>query len=98
MLSRDLWLRENDYDESDVVDDTDFESWQLVPTSFEDVCAWASVTRDTTVAEWTRAYQLLYNYPGETALANTIYPVVLQLQGFVKTCNLTPLGSWNGCV
>lgn len=80
------------------MDDTDLESWQLVPASFEDICEWACVVRNTTAAEWTRTYQLLYSFPGQAALTNTIYPVILRLQGFVKTCNLAPLGSWNGYV
>ena len=107
VLTRELWPQHvavaNIADGYDLVNGNGeptsaMEDWQLVPTSFEEVCEWAYIIRDTSAGEWSRGYLLLYKQPGETAYPDVLYPVTLRLQGFIKTCNLAPLGSWNGCV
>lgn len=74
--------------------------WQLVPSTFEGVTEWAYLRGSHTqrTRDWTRTYCILYQHPGQHAVSSTHYPLVVRIQGFVKSCNLAPFGNWNGWV
>jgi hypothetical protein len=72
------------------------EDWQIVPTSFEGICEWVYILHNPQSIEGSRSYLLLYKSPGETANPEFVYPVTLRIQGIIKSCNIAPLGSWNG--
>jgi hypothetical protein len=95
VLVKDLWPAPF----ANVVDKTainDLTSKQIVPTTFTDVCEWAYVDRKIQSNDHTRLYYLLYKNPG--GVVNTVYPVVVRLQGILGRFELSPLGTWNGCV
>jgi hypothetical protein len=72
----------------------ELEAWQIMPISFAETCDWAYVSKKKEPADHTRLYQLLYNTPD--AATNTIYPVVLRVQGILGRFEVSPLGTWNG--
>lgn len=73
-------------------------NWQLVPTTFEGVIEWVYVRSLSRQRDWTRGYNILYQDPGEIPPTTYHYPLVVRIQGYVKSCNLAPLGNWNGLV
>ena len=72
----------------------DLESWQIVPTTFTEICDWAYIAKNQNIVDHTRLYHVLYKNPGGDQ--TTLYPVVLRLQGFLGCFELSPLGTWNG--
>lgn len=72
--------------------------WQLVPTTFDGVIDWIYVRSSGRPRDWTRSYAVLYQNPGELDTSIYQYPLVVRIQGFIKACNLAPLGNWNGYV
>lgn len=72
----------------------ELEGWQIMPISFLEICEWAYISRKKEQANHTWLYQLLYNTP-DTPM-NTIYPVVLCVQGILGWFKVSPLGTWNG--
>jgi hypothetical protein len=93
LLIKDLWPEPL----ASVVDSRgqeQLEEWQIVPITFADVCAWAYVAKKHQTYDHTRIYHLLYKSPiGEI---NTVYPVVIRIQGILGRFELAPLGTWNG--
>jgi hypothetical protein len=66
----------------------------VVPSTFAEICDWAYVSKISDAVDHTRLYQVLYNTAGSAV--NTVYPVVLRLQGFLGRFEVSPLGTWNG--
>lgn len=66
-----------------------------VPTTYEDVCEWATVAGNSTVVDRTHPYFVLYKCPSESLLS-TVYPVTVQLQGFLGTHDLSLFSNWDG--
>jgi hypothetical protein len=93
LLIKDLWPEPL----ASVVDSRgqeQLEEWQIVPIAFADVCAWAYIAKKHQTYDHTRIYHLLYKSPiGEI---NTVYPVVIRIQGILGRFELAPLGTWNG--
>jgi hypothetical protein len=83
----------------DDLDAEDMAPWQFVPISFESVCEWAVVgtKRKSESSDRARSKVLLYRDVGQHT-GGVKHGVTLRLQGFVKSCNLQPLGSWDGYV
>lgn len=93
MLCRDLWVGFGPSVTSATLIQT---GWELVPTTFDGVIEWAYIRCNKGQKDWTRQYSILYQDPGELADITYDYPVVVRVQGFVRACNLAPLGNWNG--
>lgn len=68
----------------------------VVPSTFVGICDWAYVALDPSAPDWTRSYLMLYKNPAWMVEEDTVYPVNFRIQGFVKSCDLSPLGCWNG--
>ncbi|KAF8550784.1 hypothetical protein OG21DRAFT_1487490 [Imleria badia] len=66
-----------------------------VPTTYEDICEWATVASKPLVVDCTCPFVLLYKQPVETS-ASVIYPVTVRLQGFLGTHSLTLFRTWDG--
>lgn len=69
------------------------EPWELVPTSIIACSTWCYVKRKE---RGKRTRGLFYSDPGPSAEPMAVYPVTLRLQGYISSCNLSPLGTWNG--
>ena len=59
----------------------DLDSWQIVPTTFAEICDWAYIAKNHNIVDHTRLYHVLYKNPDGDP--TTLYPVVLRLQGFL---------------
>lgn len=92
-LARDLWDVPGISVQSATVIQDD---WQLVPTTFEGVIEWVYVRSSGRQRDWTRTYAILYQNPGDFEPSEYQYPLVVRIQGFIKACNLAPLGNWDG--
>jgi hypothetical protein len=71
--------------------------WQVVPDTYQEICDWAVVgsKHPSDSGDRARNKVLLYREldQGEAGLT---HGVTLRLQGFVKSCDLRPLGNWDG--
>lgn len=93
VLTRELWVTS----QTVVYEELNLQAnWQLVPTTFEGVVEWVFVKTYRGSRDWTRCYSILYRDPGEIPPTKYQYPLVVRIQGFIKSCNLTPMGNWNG--
>jgi hypothetical protein len=81
------------------LDEQDMADWQFVPLTFEAVCDWAVVgsKRAPDSVDRARNKVLLYRNIGQT-VGGMRRGVTLRLQGYIKSCNLQPLGDWDRCV
>jgi hypothetical protein len=80
----------------ELVDGTDEPKfWQVVPTTFEEMCDWAYVSMNKISNDQTRRHLVLYRNP-EVTHGSVVYPVTLRVQGFVERAKLTALGDWDG--
>ncbi|KAJ7876845.1 hypothetical protein B0H13DRAFT_1893490 [Mycena leptocephala] len=68
----------------------------LVPHNHVGLRDWAYVTRNPVQHDSTCAVILFYKHPHvyPNALANTVYPVGIHVQGFIERVNLRALGNW----
>ena len=69
------------------------EAWEFIPTSVVTCSEWCYIKRKDLGK---RARGLFYSDPGPSADPTAVYPVTLRLQGYISSCNLSPLGTWNG--
>ncbi|KAF8193079.1 hypothetical protein K438DRAFT_1969563 [Mycena galopus ATCC 62051] len=71
------------------------EGYEIVPLTAQGLLGWAYVDTNPSATDRSRTLRLLYksppirNFPG-----NTIFPVGVRVQGFVKNCNLRAMGNY----
>ncbi|KAF7971966.1 hypothetical protein HWV62_19359 [Athelia sp. TMB] len=70
--------------------------WRRIPNSYEEICEWAYLNIDDSSQDWRRSYSMVYNDPTSLAEESTLYPVLVRLQGIVKSLDLGVFGSWGG--
>lgn len=67
----------------------------VVPADFGDVCQLFYVASDDAAQDRTRSLVLLHKAPTWPVQPNTVYPLTVRLQGFVRSLQLAPLGTWD---
>jgi hypothetical protein len=97
-LLRDSWPNGSGrVPDSDQPEDEVMMDWQVVPDTYQEICDWAVVgsKHPSDSGDRARNKVLLYREldQGEAGL---MHGVTLRLQGFVKSCDLRPLGNWDG--
>jgi hypothetical protein len=75
----------------------DMNDWEIVPDTFQEMCDWAVVgcKRTTEGTDRARNRILLYRELEERP-SGVKHGVTLRLQGFIQSCDLRPLGNWDG--
>lgn len=68
--------------------------WQKVPHNYDDLCDWAYVSHPKDLPNTKHKYYILYKAPPTEN--NKLWPITLQVQGFLQNFNLGALGNWNG--
>lgn len=67
---------------------------QVIPPSVEEMFGWACVAADHGKNEQSRTtYSLVHSLPGPNGDAGDV-EIEFHLQGFIKSANLHPLGTW----
>lgn len=73
-------------------------SWMKIPNTYDGICDWALLLANSSPAEWSRSYAMIYDDPEALQNDTMTFPVLVRLQGIIKTLNLGTFGTWNGCV
>lgn len=76
---------------------SDLAPWQTVPTSYDDLCAWAMVERSEEGIKTVRPFLLLYAPEIGPSEAERV-KVTLRIYGIVDSLNISPTGNYGGCV
>lgn len=76
-----------------------FDTSQLVPLKFEDICDWAQVVGKAVIIDNNRRRDVVYAGEGESDKDEESDIVVVRFQGFLDAkFNIGITGTWNGCV
>ncbi|EGO04555.1 hypothetical protein SERLA73DRAFT_68244 [Serpula lacrymans var. lacrymans S7.3] len=69
--------------------------WEVVPSTFEDLCEWAHVSQNPSEVNKTQNHLLLYKTSCSDGI-ESLYPVTIHVQGLLGKFNSKVFGSWTG--
>ncbi|KAI0355618.1 hypothetical protein OH77DRAFT_1520720 [Trametes cingulata] len=73
----------------------DLAPWQLVPSDYDELSNWLTVSRTEEGAKATHPFLLLYS-PDVSPIKDSRVRVTLRVLGIVESVNISPLGNYNG--
>jgi hypothetical protein len=96
-MAYELWLKSMTDEIRRLQGPEDLESWELFPSSLQEMAEWADVYKDEDKHDKSRNHTLIYKHVPEEDMT-TIFPVTIRLHGILEQFRVERFGNWSGLV